>query len=392
MEKSEYKAVVVSDVHLGYKAYSNGKEECDKKKFNAFLIKFLKKHSIEYLILLGDMLEFWRRDNETVIDENRDILEQLLSLTNVEHKIYVVGNHDFDLEVMTWPNGSDKDDTINKRGLNILKNMNVKNKKQYFEYIPDEYVLPPINGKNFKFIHGYQLTELGYPILRPLYEDLYLCLCSLGEDRGRIASEIWDFFQQLKKKLTDLPVSKLIEKGKLGTKGFHVMETKSPELFKEINGLKPKQKEQLLESTILESLGEEGFKELCNYTLLSPEERVKTQNPLEELFKKELRQGGVFQYVSPALGIDVSELVNEYEKEIKYYKKGMSYEEKLRSKYENVFGKKLGKDDYLVFGHTHVPIDPNKGNLVANAACWLTLNPNCYLTIDSKGDLKLYNY
>lgn len=79
--------LVVSDVHLGYYASNS-------RSFRDFLggqCKSLGKN--DTLVLLGDIFDFWRRNNVAVALENEIIFH---SLENLDAKIhYVVGNHDY---------------------------------------------------------------------------------------------------------------------------------------------------------------------------------------------------------------------------------------------------------------------------------------------------------
>ena len=78
--------IAVSDVHLG----------CKTSNRESFL-RFLEKcdtPAIDHLVLLGDILDFWRRNNSAVIMENEAILEKLASL-RAKNVHYIVGNHDY---------------------------------------------------------------------------------------------------------------------------------------------------------------------------------------------------------------------------------------------------------------------------------------------------------
>jgi UDP-2,3-diacylglucosamine pyrophosphatase LpxH len=149
--------VAISDVHLGY-------EKCNKKEFEDFIDRFLAKEDIEHLVLLGDILDFWRRLNEGVLFENMQILYRLSSLPAEVH--YVIGNHDYYLCCL----------------------------KQYktpqFEFT-DNLVLES-GGKKFRFIHGHQI-EFGD--LLPFYEEVCQVLCTSGDKRGQILSDLWDFYE-----------------------------------------------------------------------------------------------------------------------------------------------------------------------------------------------------
>jgi len=153
--------VVISDVHLGY-------EKCNKEVFESFVEEFLEKEKIEHLILLGDILDFWRRSNESVLFENMDILCKLNKVK--AKKYYVIGNHDYSLTC-----------------LEQIKDLQFEFKRE----------LTLENGdKKFKFIHGYQLDEGTYS---PFYEDI-LCplLCMSGNKVGGWLSDRWDDVQRIK--------------------------------------------------------------------------------------------------------------------------------------------------------------------------------------------------
>ncbi|MGD1061518.1 MAG: hypothetical protein ABR879_08695, partial [Methanomassiliicoccales archaeon] len=59
------KTIVVSDVHLG-------SEKSDKEAFNAFLISLHDDNEVTDLVLLGDLVDMWRRDASGVFLENMD--------------------------------------------------------------------------------------------------------------------------------------------------------------------------------------------------------------------------------------------------------------------------------------------------------------------------------
>ncbi|MHA2374500.1 MAG: metallophosphoesterase, partial [Candidatus Thorarchaeota archaeon] len=85
--------VVVSDLHLGHSS-----ETIDKEGFRIFIEKYLMKNKVEHLIMLGDMVDFWRRQKEGVLLENLEILADLKKLrANGTKILYVVGNHDYSL-------------------------------------------------------------------------------------------------------------------------------------------------------------------------------------------------------------------------------------------------------------------------------------------------------
>ena len=80
--------VVTSDQHLGY-------ENSDKTAFNNFLDGLQTDLNITDLVLLGDVVDMWRRDASGVFLENMDTIDRLSSLMKRMKVHYVAGNHDF---------------------------------------------------------------------------------------------------------------------------------------------------------------------------------------------------------------------------------------------------------------------------------------------------------
>lgn len=78
--------IVVSDVHLGY-------EKCNINDFIRFLDQ-CNSMGIDHLVLLGDILDFWRYNNARIVKENAETLAKIASL-NVKNIHYVAGNHDY---------------------------------------------------------------------------------------------------------------------------------------------------------------------------------------------------------------------------------------------------------------------------------------------------------
>jgi UDP-2,3-diacylglucosamine pyrophosphatase LpxH len=153
--------VAISDVHLGY-------EKCNIEQFESFITNFLEKEEIKDLVLLGDIMDFWRRFNEGVLFENLPILYTLGALANSNTNVhYVIGNHDYslsNLEEYQIPQFDFKKELLLKNG-----------------------------DQQFYFIHGYQIEAAGK---QELYEQVYRVLCSSGDKLGGILSIIWDIYEQ----------------------------------------------------------------------------------------------------------------------------------------------------------------------------------------------------
>jgi UDP-2,3-diacylglucosamine pyrophosphatase LpxH len=80
------RAVIASDVHLGY-------ELSERDKFLSFL-DTVPSMTPDYFIIAGDLFEFWRRDMTACLLENVDILNKLKELSTQMEVFLVYGNHD----------------------------------------------------------------------------------------------------------------------------------------------------------------------------------------------------------------------------------------------------------------------------------------------------------
>ncbi len=82
------KIIIVSDVHLGY-------QNTDKESFKKFLENLQTDEETTDLVLLGDIVDMWRRDASGVFLEHTDIIQQLINLKQKMRIHYVAGNHDY---------------------------------------------------------------------------------------------------------------------------------------------------------------------------------------------------------------------------------------------------------------------------------------------------------
>jgi UDP-2,3-diacylglucosamine pyrophosphatase LpxH len=159
--------VAVSDVHLGYEK-SNGKD------FSRFLEK-CDSAGIDHLVLLGDVLDFWRRNNAEVVTEkeNAKILDKIARL-NVKNIHYIVGNHDY-----------------------YLLRLNERYAGNY-PFIISKSLRLEDGGRKFYFIHGYELEVLAN--LEPLsienYEKFSENMCFAENVIGGLASFLWGFVEK----------------------------------------------------------------------------------------------------------------------------------------------------------------------------------------------------
>jgi UDP-2,3-diacylglucosamine pyrophosphatase LpxH len=84
-EKTHYRTIFLSDIHLGTKG-------CQADK----LLSFLKQHSCDRLYLVGDIVDGWRMRSQVYWPQSHsNVVRRFLTLTKRGTKlIYVTGNHD----------------------------------------------------------------------------------------------------------------------------------------------------------------------------------------------------------------------------------------------------------------------------------------------------------
>jgi UDP-2,3-diacylglucosamine pyrophosphatase LpxH len=170
--------VVISDAHLAEKS----KDEKVKKDDREFL-DFLNHVNDDLLsdggdlVILGDLIDFWRRDFAKALMEMEDTVSVLTSFKDDVKVHYVVGNHDY----------------------YMLKLKETLSDRFPFENVA-EHVKLQEGGKKFFFTHGYQLEVLANPYYKSLTS--YKCfaehLCLAGDDTGNAASKLWDTIQSSK--------------------------------------------------------------------------------------------------------------------------------------------------------------------------------------------------
>lgn len=153
---SEKKCIVISDVHLGT-------ELNNRDRFINFIENL--ENDVDHFVLLGDILDFWRRDPVGVLLENIDVIQKLMSLEPEINVSYVLGNHDFHL---------------------------IRFPKSYFGSMFDlNYDLSLRYGETtYRFIHGYQLEYTRFGTLAA-YEMFADEMCGAGDDVGRVADAVW---------------------------------------------------------------------------------------------------------------------------------------------------------------------------------------------------------
>jgi UDP-2,3-diacylglucosamine pyrophosphatase LpxH len=181
--------IVVSDVHLGYDA-------CDKYSFNNFIDdKLLKLNENDTLVLLGDILDFWRESCvDLTIDYNKKmdkleegiILKNLYNLQKQTNVYYIIGNHDYSILYFN--------DKVDSFPFSVYRNLHLNVKGN--------------NDKNFYLTHGYEFEVLANYAFMTIedYEKICQHLCDVRQTTiDRIESDFWSalHFQFVGKKLEE---------------------------------------------------------------------------------------------------------------------------------------------------------------------------------------------
>lgn len=153
--------IVVSDLHLGY-------DHANREPFIGFLDDIGKSLGRpDHFVLLGDIFDFWRRNNVAVVLENEDLVGRIEDLAANVH--YIPGNHDFTFaKLATYGTGA----------FNVQKTLTLQD-----------------GDTRFSFMHGYQLEVLANlePLTIEEYEQLCVSLCQrTGDFIGDLLSFLWD--------------------------------------------------------------------------------------------------------------------------------------------------------------------------------------------------------
>ncbi|TFH06717.1 MAG: hypothetical protein E4H14_10165 [Candidatus Thorarchaeota archaeon] len=158
--------IAVSDLHLRDPA-------SNKKGFISFIEEFLKPNCNEMtdLVLLGDILDLWRRNSALVILENLDILNNVCDLGFHVH--YIIGNHDFIM----------KDYSLGRDDRKIPVGLTCDPENVTFGDVQVLYN----DGKKFRFIHGHQMD---YWYTLPFYEAFARAMCDVTKEVEELSS-VW---------------------------------------------------------------------------------------------------------------------------------------------------------------------------------------------------------
>ncbi len=172
--------VVVSDVHLAERA-GDSKVKTDDKNFIQFLDHIAEDRLKDGgdLVLLGDIVDFWRRDFVSALRESDTVVEKLIAIGSKAEIHYIAGNHDFHMLRMY-------ELSQNKFPFKVEKSLRLRDDKI-----------------KLLFLHGYQLEVLANPYCKSMtaYETFSEGLCLAGDDTGNAADRLWELFKSTKSAL-----------------------------------------------------------------------------------------------------------------------------------------------------------------------------------------------
>jgi UDP-2,3-diacylglucosamine pyrophosphatase LpxH len=177
--------IVVSDVHLGYK-------KCNMDLFDEFIDhKLTKLNTDDHLVLLGDLLDFWRKNcvevtvefekkgtADALVPTNKEgiIIRKLYELQKRTQVHYVIGNHDYSILYFSQ--------RVHSQRLDCFP----------FTVVRDLHLSVQGSGKRFYLIHGYEfevLANFGYITIEE-YENICQHLCDVRDTTiGELESGFW---------------------------------------------------------------------------------------------------------------------------------------------------------------------------------------------------------
>jgi UDP-2,3-diacylglucosamine pyrophosphatase LpxH len=150
--------IAFSDVHLGY-------EQSDSEAFITFIHSLQGRDDLGDVVIVGDLVDLWRRDVVGLGFELSRFVEELKSLQEKAEVHYVYGNHDAHvshLEDHAYPFKAEPSLTLTRFGYTL------------------------------RFLHGHQCDPIQNIPLGPETSEI-LCW-TLSDDIGGWKSKLWDMF------------------------------------------------------------------------------------------------------------------------------------------------------------------------------------------------------
>lgn len=169
--------IVVSDIHMAERPDDHW-VKADDARFLDFLdhIVLDQLSSGGHLVLLGDIVDLWRRDFVRALIESEPALSKLIEISRNAAVHYVAGNHDLHM-IRMWELSN------NHFPFEVTKTLRLED-----------------DGTKLFLIHGYQLEVLANPYCKSMtaYETFAEGLCLAGDDTGNAADRLWQTFNVAK--------------------------------------------------------------------------------------------------------------------------------------------------------------------------------------------------
>lgn len=318
--------IAVSDLHLGDPL-------ANEKGFMSLVQDYLRpnQREITHLVLLGDILDLWKKKNNNVIQKANHVFDTLLSLDFELH--YLVGNHDF---------------ALTDRHLEFREDLTI-NKS-----------LTLMDGKSkYRFIHGHQLN---YWDVLAFYEFFSDAMCSTTDENE--TSAVWDELNRNE----EVPADMLEKINALAPETRRQIEDK---LAGPLLGNHTAEESLLLESNILGSLVDiASFKTKNSLVLLEEIESLSTK--VSRLSGRKL----FYQNAESSLIPEIAKKYLSYWIQILQHSQSNDYSvdfHKLFGQMKRIagmFSVELSPDEYLIHGHGH-NMRVDQENKIADTGCWI---------------------
>lgn len=149
------KAIAVSDLHIGY--------ELSNTKLFARFLNVISAWDVDHLLLVGDIIEIWRRDMLGVLLQYSEIFTKLKELAESINVVCVAGNHD-------W------------HTLNIGK---VIEYPKPFDNFVEEFKID-VGDFYYRFVHGHQFDA------KCSNNEVNEGMCHSNDEQGKEMSDTWN--------------------------------------------------------------------------------------------------------------------------------------------------------------------------------------------------------
>lgn len=343
--------IVVSDTHLGDPA-------SNREGFNNFIDTYIEPNSkdISHIILLGDILDLWRRNTSNVILDNLEILNKICSIG--AKVVYVVGNHDFLMaEIGLGQHGVEIQDTQTCNPVNMT--------------IATSHILQS-GDTTFKFIHGHQIN---YWFVLPFYEAFCRAMCNVNSHQ-RGLEDVWNVIDKFSENLAPYVIDKL------QNLSYEIRSQIEQNLAGPLEGNTISMEEGILkEYELLSDLTEIDFAALRGQNReLIEGLRQEVEELVRNIPNSFTKKGRVVDLIEAKKNGSVESIASQFlllwkdiyhwiassrEKTIEHYRLAQR-----ARRIAAIFSTGLRANEFLIHGHGHEPYVDIE-NRLADAGCWL---------------------